>query len=56
LAQLGYFRGILNKLQEMALAQPQCTAFISAQMALARQYQFETMLTHLQKALDEPIH
>jgi hypothetical protein len=24
--------------------------------ALARQYQFETMLVHLQKALDEPVH
>ena len=56
LVQLGYFRGILNKLQEIALAQPECAAFVGAQTALARLYQFETMLTHLQKALDEPIH
>jgi CheY-like chemotaxis protein len=56
LVQLGYFRGILNKLDEIAAAQPQCLAFTAAQTVLARQYQFETMLTTLQKVLDEPVH
>ena len=55
LVQLGYFRGIINKLDAIALAQPQCSAFASAQAALARQYQFETMLSQLQKVLDEPV-
>jgi signal transduction histidine kinase len=56
LVQLGYYRGIVNKLAELAAAHPGCSAFTSAQSTLARQYQFETMLTHLQKALDEPVH
>ena len=55
LVQLGYFRGIINKLDAIALAQPQCSAFASAHAALARQYQFETMLSQLQKVLDEPV-
>jgi CheY-like chemotaxis protein/nitrogen-specific signal transduction histidine kinase len=53
LVQLGYFRGISNKLAALALAQPQCAALLASLDALARQYQFETMLVHLQKALDE---
>ncbi len=56
LVQLGYYRGIVNKLTELATAHPDCNAFTTAQTTLARQYQFETMLTHLQKALDEPVH
>jgi len=56
LVQLGYYRGIVNRLNDLALAQPQCAAFISAQTALARQYQFEAMLSTLQKALDETPH
>jgi hypothetical protein len=56
LVQLGYYRGIVNKLSELAAAHPQCSSFTRAQDTLARQYQFETMLTHLQKALDEPVH
>ena len=56
LVQLGYFRGILNQLGEMALAHPPCAAFIQAQTALARLYQFETMLTQLQKAIDAAPH
>jgi signal transduction histidine kinase/DNA-binding response OmpR family regulator len=56
LVQLGFYRGIVNKLAELAAAYPQCTAFTTAQSALARQYQFEPMLTQLQKALDEPVH
>jgi CheY-like chemotaxis protein len=56
LVQLGYYRGIVNKLGELAAAHPRCSAFTTAQTKLARQYQFETMLTQLQKALDEPVH
>jgi CheY-like chemotaxis protein len=56
LVQLGYYRGIVNKLGEMAQAHPQCAAFVATQTALARQYQFEAMLSQLQKALDEPVH
>ena len=54
LVQLGYYRGIVNKLNELTAAHPQCAAFTAAQSTLARQYQFETMLSQLQKALDEP--
>jgi CheY-like chemotaxis protein len=56
LVQLGYFRGVTNKLQAMLQAQPECAAFITPLDKLARQYQFEAMLSHVQKALDEPVH
>jgi CheY-like chemotaxis protein len=56
LVQLGYYRGIVNKLDALALSYPPCAVFITMLNTLARQYQFETMLTHLQKALDEPVH
>ena len=56
LVQLGYYRGIVNALAAMALAHPQCASFVSGLDTLARQYQFESMLIHLQKALDEPVH
>ena len=56
LVQLGYYRGIVNKLTELTAAQPQCADFIATLGTLARQYQFEAMLVNLQKALDEPVH
>jgi hypothetical protein len=56
LVQLGYYRGIVNKLGELAAAQPQCSAFVATLGTLARLYQFEAMLSQLQKALDEPVH
>jgi CheY-like chemotaxis protein/anti-sigma regulatory factor (Ser/Thr protein kinase) len=56
LVQLGYYRGIVNKLADMAQAHPGSSTLAATLSALARQYQFETMLTHLQKALDEPVH
>jgi signal transduction histidine kinase/CheY-like chemotaxis protein len=56
LVQLGYYRGIVNKLGELAAAQPQGSAFVATLGMLARQYQFEAMLSELQKALDEPVH
>jgi signal transduction histidine kinase/CheY-like chemotaxis protein len=52
LVQLGYFRGITNQLNKLLQTHPQCAPQIKSLDALARQYQFETMLVHLQKALD----
>ncbi|MDZ7919448.1 ATP-binding protein [Rhodoferax sp.] len=52
LVRLGFYRGIVNKLDAIATAQPQCLAFTQSMAALARQYQFEAMATQLQKALD----
>ena len=52
LVRLGFYRGIVNKLDAIAVAQPQCLAFTQSMAALARQYQFEAMATQLQKALD----
>ena len=57
LVQLGFFRGIVNKLEDLALRQPETEAFTKAMLTLARQYQFETMLTRLQSAIqDAPSH
>jgi CheY-like chemotaxis protein len=57
LVRLGFYRGIVNKLDAIAMAQPQCVAFTQSMAALARQYQFETMAAQLQKALDaSPTH
>ena len=50
-ARLGYYRGVLNQLQSLQKQYPQCAAFIAQQEALARQYQFETMVEQLQNAL-----
>ena len=40
---LGYYRGILNQLDEIEAAQPECTAWVSDLRTLARQFQFEAM-------------
>jgi hypothetical protein len=56
LVQLGYYRGIVNKLEALAQTYPNAATFVATLNTLARQYQFETMLTHLQKALDEAHH
>jgi hypothetical protein len=40
---LGYFRGIMNQLDDIDAEQPECAAWTSAQRALARQFQFEAM-------------
>jgi len=52
--RLGFFRGVMNRLDAIAAARPECEAFTVAMGKLARQYQFESMLVLLQKALDEP--
>lgn len=41
--QLGYYRGILNQLDAIAAAQPECAAFTEAMRGLARQFQFEAI-------------
>ncbi len=57
LVQLGYYRGIVNKLDALAVAAPHAVVFLQGMRTLARQYQFETMLTRLQRLLDEtPAH
>ncbi|WP_231973567.1 hybrid sensor histidine kinase/response regulator [Variovorax sp. HW608] len=40
---LGYFRGIMNQLDDIDAAQPECAEWTSAQRTLARQFQFEAM-------------
>jgi len=40
---LGYFRGIMNQLDEIDTEQPECMAWTEAQRVLARQFQFEAM-------------
>ncbi len=40
---LGYFRGIMNQLDAIDAAQPECSAWTGAQRTLARQFQFEAM-------------
>jgi signal transduction histidine kinase/CheY-like chemotaxis protein/purine-cytosine permease-like protein len=40
---LGYFRGIMNQLDDIDAAQPECAEWTSAQRVLARQFQFEAM-------------
>jgi signal transduction histidine kinase/CheY-like chemotaxis protein/purine-cytosine permease-like protein len=52
LARLGYYRGIVNKLDELADNQPQYLAFAQQQRALAQHYQFETMVAQLQRMID----
>ena len=44
---LGYYRGILNKLDEIEAGQPSSAAFVSDMRVLARQFQFEVMSQHL---------
>jgi hypothetical protein len=52
LVRLGYYRGIVNQLDAMAAAQPATQAFVHTLMELARQFQFETMQSHIQRELD----
>ena len=47
---LGYYRGILNKLDDIDAAQPQCAALVDELRGLARQFQFEAMLKKLTPA------
>ena len=47
---LGYYRGILNKLDEIEAGQPASAVFVSDMRLLARQFQFEVMSQHLGRA------
>jgi hypothetical protein len=44
---LGFFRGILNQLDALEAAQPECAGFVANMRDLARQFQFETMSQQL---------
>jgi signal transduction histidine kinase/purine-cytosine permease-like protein len=48
--QLGYYRGILNQLDAIDSAQPECAAFTAGLRELARQFQFEVMSRKLAEA------
>jgi CheY-like chemotaxis protein len=50
---LGYYRGILNKLDEIEAGQPQSASFVVDMRSLAKQFQFEAMSLHLNKATHE---
>jgi CheY-like chemotaxis protein len=43
-AQLGYYRGIMNRLDAIDAAQPQCASFVQAMRELARQFRFEAIV------------
>ncbi len=53
-AQLGYYRGLMNTLDEIGQAQPQCEAFVAEVRELARQFQFDAITHILQQAPREP--
>jgi CheY-like chemotaxis protein len=53
MVRLGFYRGIVNKLDTLALEYPDCGVFTQSMLSLARQYQFEAMLTTLQNLLDD---
>ena len=52
---LGYFRGILNKLDEIEAGQPRSAVFVSDMRVLARQFQFEVMSQHLGRAIRDSL-
>lgn len=47
LVQLGFYRGILNHLDAIEAAQPECAAFAARMREMARQFQFEAMSRRL---------
>jgi len=51
--QLGYYRGILNQLEAIEAAQPECAAFAREIRELARQFQFEAIGRALARAQPE---
>ena len=48
--QLGYYRGILNQLDAIEGAQPECAVFANAMRELARQFRFEAIARELARA------
>ena len=61
LINLGFFRGIMNQLDKIEKAQPECHAFVAAMQVLARQFEFEAMARQIdaqigaQDALQKPL-
>jgi signal transduction histidine kinase/CheY-like chemotaxis protein/purine-cytosine permease-like protein len=51
LVHLGYYRGIMNQLDEIQAQHPQCAAFVIRLRELARQFQFDAMNRQLAPAL-----
>ena len=51
---LGYYRGIMNQLDEMEAAYPATSGFVAEMRELARQFQFEAMSRILQQAPQSP--
>jgi signal transduction histidine kinase/CheY-like chemotaxis protein/purine-cytosine permease-like protein len=47
LVSLGFYRGILNQLDDIAHQSPQCHVFVERMRALAKKFQFEAMLSQL---------
>ena len=47
---LGYFRGVMNKLNDIEADQPECAEFVTSMRELARQFQFEIMSQRLNAA------
>ncbi|GAB3773688.1 ATP-binding protein [Ramlibacter monticola] len=52
--QLGYYRGILNQLDAIERAQPECGAFANALRELARQFRFEAIARELARSTAAP--
>jgi signal transduction histidine kinase/purine-cytosine permease-like protein len=52
--QLGYYRGILNALDAIEAARPDCAAFAGALRDLARRFQFEAIARELARAPAAP--
>ena len=50
LVNLGFYRGIMNKLADIEAAQPHTADFVGEMRSLARQFQFEAMARALQAA------
>jgi len=50
---LGFFRGIMNKLDEIEASEAQCAPFVAGMRGLARQFQFETMSQQLNQVIHE---
>ena len=48
---LGFYRGILNQLDALEAAQPECAGFVANMRELARQFQFEAMSQVLKTAV-----
>ncbi len=51
---LGYYRGILNQLDALEQAQPECAPLVAQWRELARQFQFEAISRQLAAASSEP--